>query len=190
MQKKWDSDVKWQVSSSSEVCFAARELTRFRHHVLQAGDLDSITSDTKQGPWSWVAHDAPVNFCKYTLLAVGGFITNPSKETDHYHLHQHIENKAYMFLMLLQNVRQLIIVGLKISPHERHMTGRWLQDFLKEETEQQECSMFRELDHVQNGMGNYQPPPSYQIWQAFSDLKTVPPELTWLKMLHLPCHVL
>lgn len=67
-----------------------------------------------------------------------------------------------MFLMLLQNVRQLIIVGLKINPHERHMTGRWLQDFLKEEREQQECSMFKKLDHVQNEVGNCQLPPSYQ----------------------------
>lgn len=55
------------------------------------------------------------------------------------------------------------MVGLKMNPYERHVTGRWLQDLLEEEREQRECSMFKEREHVSNGVGNCQPLPSYQL---------------------------
>lgn len=111
---------------------------------MQSKDLTSVT------------RDALVCFCDFTLLAVGGFIILPSKETDHHHLQQHIENnqKHPHSWCFVQDVRQFTTVGLKMNPHERHMTGRWLQAWLKEEREPQGCSMFKELEHVPNGVGH------------------------------------
>lgn len=122
VQKKRDSDVKWQASSSSEVCFVAQEHGWSRHCVLQGWGLGLHRLRCRASTWSSVIQDALVSFCKCTLLAVGGLAIIPPKETDHQHLylHQHMENNpkhthAWCFV---QNVRQLIRVGLKVNPHE------------------------------------------------------------------------
>lgn len=123
-----------------------------------------------------------------TLLAIGGFVTIPSRETGHHRLHQHIGNHqtgthAWCFV---QNVRQLIAVGLKMNPHERHMAGRRLQGRLKEEREPQACSVFKGLAHVQTAWGTATrclPTRSYLIWK-WADM------VPQLKISAFPCHAL
>lgn len=52
------------------------------------------------------------------------------------------------------------------EPTREARDRQMLQDILKEEREQRECSVFKEPEHASNGVGNCQQLPSYQIWQA------------------------
>lgn len=126
VQKKRGSDAKWQ-ASSSEVCFAAQEHGWSQCRVLQGWGLGLHRLRCRASTWSSVTQDALISVCKCTLLATGGLAIIPSKETDHHHLylHQHIENnpKHTHSWCFVQNVRQLVRVGLKVNPHKRHVTG-------------------------------------------------------------------
>ena len=171
------------MSSSSEVSFAACGLSGFKQYV----------------PWGWGVGLRHLWRKARTLIFSNAWCSSqflistycwleealiviPSKlhpfQTDHHHLHLHIENsqKHKCAWCFVQNVRQFLTVGPKMNPNERRVTSRWLHGLLREERTQQECSMFRELEHVQNGGASANYSLRMRSNRLFSQSESGPPE--------------
>lgn len=106
----------------------------------------------------------------------------PSKETDSCHLLLPIENnqKHIRSWCFVQNVRQLITAGLDMNPHERHLTGRWLQDILRERESHRTAPCWRkEWEYVPNGAGSCHPLLLTRPNSPFFWFESSYPDLTW-----------
>lgn len=129
--------MKWQASSSSEVCFAAR-----RHHIPQGWGLGLPCLQHKTRTWFWVTRE--VHAVGHRRLCYHPFWANRSPPPSPA---QWTQSKAHTRPMLCTERQAAHNVGSEKAPHGRHVTGRWLPDSQGRQTAAGTCL---EGERVQN----------------------------------------